>query len=117
MSLRNAATVLITVPKQCKWGFNYGVVMLRRTGKANYVFPGGVLESADASLAELFTPSELTKLTPPPSAIRSPVFEGRDFALRVAGIRETFEESGILLLEKNNRWISGDEMPEKVSLN
>ena len=65
-------------------------------------------------MAELFSPSEIAKLSPPIGAARSPIFRGRDFALRVAGIRETFEESGILLLEKNNRWISGDEMPEKV---
>ena len=66
--------------------------MLRRTGKSNYVFPGGVLEKSDSTMRSLFTPKEFKSLTP--NGVRAPIFtpEGRDFALRVAGIRETFEE-------------------------
>lgn len=113
MGLRNAATVLITIPKKCRFGFNYGVVMLRRTGRSNYVFPGGVLEQSDADLQSLFSDKQLRLK---PNGPRSPIYdaENRDFSLRIAGIRETFEESGILLLEKHGDWINASHLPGHV---
>ena len=114
MGLRNAATVLITIPKKCKFGFNYGVVMLRRTGRSNYVFPGGVMEQSDSDLQSLFTDRQLKSLKP--NGPRAPIYdaENRDFALRITGIRETFEESGILLLEKHGKWIDSSQLPSHV---
>ena len=115
MGLRNAATVLITIPKQCRFGFNYGVVMLRRTGRSNYVFPGGVLEQSDSDLQTLFSDKHIRLK---PNGPRAPIYdaENRDFALRIAGIRETFEESGILLLEKHGDWINASQLPSHVSV-
>lgn len=56
------------------------VLMVERTGSASYaagkfVFPGGTVDAADA------------------------VFSGPEAALRVAAIRETYEECGLLLAE------------------
>lgn len=59
------------------------VMMVERTGTASYaagkfVFPGGTVDEADTALT---------------------TSSGSDGVLRVAAIRETFEESGLLLVE------------------
>ena len=39
----------------------------------------------------------------------------RDLSLRLGAIRETFEESGILILEKNGQLIKSNQLPSSVS--
>ena len=76
-----------------------------------YVFPGGAIDAADANGAwmEHFTKKEIKQLTPTsPKLERPPLYVTpdneevpRDLSLRIGAIRETFEESGILILDKN----------------
>ena len=96
--------------------FNYSVLMLKRSSKSKfmpnaYVFPGGVLSSSDSSsgwenLFKQFGHNKddieelvLKNVDRPLLMTSSDVNEAivRDIALRLTAIRETFEESGILL--------------------
>ena len=96
--------------------FNYSVLMLKRSSKSKfmpnaYVFPGGVLSSSDSSsgwenlfkqfghnkddLEELVLKNVDRPLLMTSSDVNEAIV--RDIALRLTAIRETFEESGILL--------------------
>ena len=102
-----------------------------------YVFPGGVLAQSDSSSAWLelfhsqgFSEDDLEALVlrdvdRPLLMSKAEVTEGvaRDLALRLTAIRETFEESGVLLYRQGDKagafsdsahtqWLS--EMREKV---
>nr|XP_022338054.1 nucleoside diphosphate-linked moiety X motif 19-like isoform X2 [Crassostrea virginica] len=99
--------------------YNYKMLMLKRSTKSKfmpnmYVFPGGIAEDADFSaewldLYRKFGESEsgellrqLTAVGPGPpmfSRTRSPEFEQipSELAFRICAIRETFEESGVLI--------------------
>ncbi|XP_022103560.1 nucleoside diphosphate-linked moiety X motif 19-like [Acanthaster planci] len=98
--------------------FDYKVLMLQRTHRSSFfagaqVFPGGGIDEADFSprWMELF--AEVGIRTPqdfgPMASIRHDrppmIVENRDFpvpsdiAFRICAIRETFEESGILLVK------------------
>jgi 8-oxo-dGTP pyrophosphatase MutT (NUDIX family) len=78
------------------------VLLVRRHARATfvpgaYVFPGGVLDPADASEATL---ARLTGLTPQRAAARlgtSGAGAPPAIAYYVAALRETFEETGLLL--------------------
>ena len=96
--------------------FDYQTLMLKRSSRSKfmpnaYVFPGGVLAESDCSAAwvELFqslgyNEDDLEALVlkdvdRPFLMSKAEVTEGvaRDLALRLTAIRETFEESGVLL--------------------
>ena len=92
--IRPAATVIIAraaVPQ-------YEILMLRRTNAAvfaggMYVFPGGKIDEADADpeLINYFSPLGA------PQRLQQKALGETWQSSWVAGIRETFEESGILL--------------------
>ncbi|XP_039183473.1 nucleoside diphosphate-linked moiety X motif 19 [Crotalus tigris] len=116
---REAATLLLAVgggrPRPSA-AFDYQVLLLQRSARSAFmpsaqVFPGGVAEPADFSPAwrELLPEGPRCGLGAEPPA-RPPLFTaGRpelgeaslpaDVAFRICAIRETFEESGLLLLE------------------
>jgi 8-oxo-dGTP pyrophosphatase MutT (NUDIX family) len=75
------------------------VLLVRRHGKSSFapgalVFPGGKVDAGDAELARLCPDSEL-------------------LSYRVAAIRETWEEAGILLARRKgaDRMLGSDEVP------
>jgi 8-oxo-dGTP pyrophosphatase MutT (NUDIX family) len=85
VSVRHAATVLVVRHHPLQ------VLMLRRSLQATflpgaYVFPGGVVDPADAHLAPHLLHGD-----------RSPDGEDLDHAARIAAIRECFEEAGLLV--------------------
>ncbi len=92
--VRDAATVLLLRDRAVG---GYEVFLVRRTNKASFmasamVFPGGRLDDADGALAERCA------LTPAEAATRMGMDDGaRALGLLVAGVRETFEEAGVLL--------------------
>ncbi|XP_023231310.1 nucleoside diphosphate-linked moiety X motif 19-like isoform X1 [Centruroides sculpturatus] len=115
--------------------FDYRLLMLKRSGLSSfmanaYVFPGGMVELSDFSTKwwTVFNNAGISneKLMQVSSSItgpRPPMFENSvtlskaniskndhfpvDLTMRIAAIRETFEETGILLLTS-----SGDENKE-----
>ncbi|XP_061188423.1 acyl-coenzyme A diphosphatase NUDT19-like [Saccostrea echinata] len=102
--------------------YNYKILMLKRSSKSKfmpdvYVFPGGIAEDADFStewldLYKKFGVSESQELLKsltvsgegPPmfSRRRNPEYEQipSELAFRICAIRETFEESGVLIARK-----------------
>ncbi len=105
--IRPAATVIIArqaVPQ-------FEIFMLRRTSSAAfaggmYVFPGGRVDDGDHS-------SDYTNLCTPPSTLQQQqkLALGDDWrGYWLAGIRETFEESGFMLAyDGDNQILSYDE--------
>ena len=97
--------------------------MLKRSAKlrfmaSTYVFPGGAVSKSDRDPEWLdnIPHSENMKLTPSSSrAVPRPKLYKtdpeetvpRDLSLRISSIRECFEESGILIVEKNGELIQG----------
>lgn len=98
---------------------DYKILMLKRSGSSSFmpsrmVFPGGTLSDIDHSiewcdLFYKFTGRHLEDLTrcfkvsgprPPMISVNRPHWEGitADVAFRICAIRETFEESGILVV-------------------
>lgn len=119
-TIRDAAT-LILVARNTKLNshFDYRVLLLERGAKSafmpsTYVFPGGVIETkADFSneWMELFKQSfakfgkDFTSLVniqgPRPPLLKKSITDiPSEVAFRICAIRETFEESGILLLKR-----------------
>ncbi|GJQ72634.1 hypothetical protein Trydic_g17534 [Trypoxylus dichotomus] len=111
--------------------FNYKLLTLKRSSKSgympgSYVFPGGILSPADASRDWLtlyesfgFKSESFDKLNPKEN--RPKLYQNQNFdvlpkylSLRISAIRETFEESGILICrsykvnyrERVARWAS-----------
>nr|XP_061796464.1 acyl-coenzyme A diphosphatase NUDT19-like [Nerophis lumbriciformis] len=99
--------------------FDYNVLLLKRSSKSGfmpnaYVFPGGLVDSSDFSsewldIFKAFTNSPnfgLRRVTQPPDT-RPPIFATDrlklgspipgEVAFRICALRETFEESGVLL--------------------
>jgi 8-oxo-dGTP pyrophosphatase MutT (NUDIX family) len=95
--IRDAATVIVLRDGQD------GVesLLLRRHGRSGFaadawVFPGGVVDAADADLSA----SRWTGIDPAVLAPRFQATPERTLALHVASVRETFEESGLLLASR-----------------
>lgn len=88
---RDASTVLLL--RDCKDGNGYEILMTRRADQGNfanaYVFPGGGIEAQDADPANHALARARPAQTDTPDALR--------VTQALAGIRETFEELGILL--------------------
>ncbi len=100
--------------------FDYNVLLLKRSSKSGfmpnaYVFPGGMLDSSDFSgeWLDIFksfrnSPSFGLRSVKQPAETRPPVFATDrlklgspipgDVAFRICALRETFEESGVLLV-------------------
>ncbi|XP_028257323.1 acyl-coenzyme A diphosphatase NUDT19 isoform X2 [Parambassis ranga] len=103
--------------------FDYGVLLLKRSGKSGfmpnaYVFPGGMVDSSDFSSdwLDVFksfssSPSFGLRSVKQPMETRPPIFATDrlklgspipgEVALRICALRETFEESGVLLVVSN----------------
>ncbi|XP_051574164.1 nucleoside diphosphate-linked moiety X motif 19 [Myxocyprinus asiaticus] len=122
-SLR-AGVDTFTAPTQTdlpdKAAFDYRVLLLKRSGKSGfmpnaYVFPGGLVDSSDFSsewqeIFKSFTkaPNYGIGVVRQPPATRPPIFATDraklgsplpgDVAFRICAVRETFEESGVLLV-------------------
>lgn len=93
-AIRDAATVLIL--RDTDEGLQ--TLMLRRHGRSGFaadmwVFPGGVVDSADARLPA----QRWTGLDPEALTHRFGTTADRVLAFHVAAVRETFEEAGLLL--------------------
>eukprot|EP01080_Neovahlkampfia_damariscottae_P004268 gene4268-7604_t len=97
MSLRSASTVIlvkknVSIAKEAM--SDYKILMLQRSAKSSffasaYVFPGGATEEKEDSCEywkDLFKKKYKKQLTPEDSS-------------KITGIRELFEESGILLVD------------------
>lgn len=102
-----------------KSAFDYQVLLLKRSGHSGfmpnaYVFPGGLVDSSDFSsewqeIFKAFTeaPNYGIGVVKQPPATRPPIFATDraqlgspipgDVAFRICAVRETFEESGVLL--------------------
>lgn len=103
---------------------NYKLLWLKRHKKSSfmpgtYVFPGGAIDSADSTLKwrEIFAAfgvnNERFASLEPKIATRPEIYRSiqnelpREISLRITAIRETFEESGILICRhKNDRTIT-----------
>lgn len=121
-SVSNSSMTRVIEPDKLQYGHtteDYKILMLKRSGSSSFmpsrmVFPGGTLSDIDHSrewrdLFSKFTgrPSEdLTQYfeasgpRPPMISAKRPLWEDitADVAFRICAIRETFEESGILLV-------------------
>jgi len=92
--VRDAATVLVL--RDAASGLE--TLMLRRHGRSGFaadmwVFPGGVVDTADASLP----PNRWTGIDPAALGPRFNTPADKVLAFHVAAVRETFEEAGLLL--------------------
>ncbi|XP_056600975.1 nucleoside diphosphate-linked moiety X motif 19 [Triplophysa dalaica] len=100
--------------------FDYEVLLLKRSGKSGfmpnaYVFPGGLVDASDFSSewqdifkSFLKAPNYGVGVVKQPQETRPPIFATDrvklgspipgDVAFRICAVRETFEESGVLLV-------------------
>ncbi|OXU25762.1 hypothetical protein TSAR_016264 [Trichomalopsis sarcophagae] len=106
--------------------YDYDLLFLKRHDKANfagaYVFPGGMIESADADIKwkRLYKnygyDDNSFKTLIPNSKNRPKIFHSndneliREISLRISAIRETFEECGILLCNNCSKSASSSEI-------
>jgi len=115
-----SASDLIKGPSECPNHFDYKVLMLKRSSKSKfmpnaYVFPGGVVSGADfqKGWTDLFkdfgyNDEDLEELVlkqvdrPMMMKTNHDEYMARDIGLRLTAIRETFEESGVLLIKSPN---------------
>ena len=120
-ALQNATTSKITQPEKSL--FNYEILMLRRSTKSTfmpnlYVFPGGTADNADFSsewldiFRNVCDTNRLFEFVKTGgegpymfSRSRPEEFEHipSELAFRICAIRETFEESGVLLVRDSKR--------------
>jgi 8-oxo-dGTP pyrophosphatase MutT (NUDIX family) len=100
-SLRNAATVIVLREDPAEGAFQ--VLMLRRHARSGFaaaawVFPGGVVDPEDA----LLPPECWTGIDPAALAPRFDLPAQDVLACHVGAVRETFEESGLLLARRTD---------------
>ena len=114
---RNASTLIALRPRTDE-GAPFEVFMVKRHGKSGFmasahVFPGGVLEDDDASVA-----SRCDGRSPAECAMAlGEADESLAFSAHVAAIRETFEETAMLLcasaaIDEDERTRTRDELNE-----
>ncbi|KAL1271242.1 hypothetical protein QQF64_030258 [Cirrhinus molitorella] len=115
--------------------FDYRVLLLKRSGNSGfmpnaYVFPGGLVDASDFSsewqeIFKSFTkaPNYGIGIVKQPPETRPPIFATDraklgspipgDVAFRICAVRETFEESGVLLVvpkqEESGIWVHTDD--------
>lgn len=120
---RDAASVILTAKtpfhhtKKSSY-FNYKILTLKRSSNSSFmpdvhVFPGGTVEKADSvqDWMHLFESCGINKNKFDvfnKSTNKAPIFENpttdgisKTISLRISAIRETFEESGILICKKH----------------
>lgn len=113
--------------------YDYDLLFLKRHCKANfagaYVFPGGMIEAADADLKwrKLYKnygyDENSFKSLVPNSKNRPKIFQSienelnREISLHISAIRETFEESGVLLCSKFSKDSANYEQTDHFSRN
>ena len=114
-----------------KYISNYDILMLKRSGKSKFmpsafVYPGGKIADEDYSCQWLNIFNEvkqgnlIDKFPSPPFDRRAPMFIDKfvyspvsnDIAFRLSAIRETFEETGILICRTlsdlaDSKWVEG----------
>ncbi|KAH0549108.1 nucleoside diphosphate-linked moiety X motif 19-like isoform X2 [Cotesia glomerata] len=133
---RDAASIILAahyknnLSQQLKTNYDFKLLCLKRHKDSsfmpgNYVFPGGVVEPADAdfkwkSLYKKFgfndnhflslLPNNNNNSTASSSKLKPIIFEAqspnelpREVSLRITAIRETFEECGILIAASNGK--------------
>lgn len=121
---REAATVILASLRAKKGSlpFNYDLLSIKRSAKSSfmpgmYVFPGGTAHAADSSnkWIDLFSKYnvelklEIDKAAAPPILLSNGGDIPNLLSLKITAIRETFEETGILLCKtgtKSNEWAS-----------
>lgn len=127
---KDAATLLLAakLPK-AQHGFNYKILMMKRSSKSKFmanavVFPGGICDEADFSRdweSLLFKYDKQTnKLLG--DMQRPPMFSNSEYSgihpelgYRISAIRETFEESGIPLFKTScDNTLKPDEGPNDI---
>ena len=125
---RNAATLLLAARNSTPSStakYDYNLLMMKRSRKSKFmpnaiVFPGGVTEKSDFSqtwkqLLEPVKPLEplLLQDVPRPMIIKSfPGLLEPDIGFRINAIRETFEETGILLHLSTEDEVKADKFVE-----
>lgn len=113
MGWKEAASLVLMALKKKPYTslFNYKILMLKRSGKSSfmpngYVFPGGTVDAVDASnkWLSLFEKCGCPVKSIVPENNLPPMFKNeagnllqKEISLRVTAIRETFEETGLLL--------------------
>ncbi|XP_054082294.1 acyl-coenzyme A diphosphatase NUDT19 isoform X2 [Zeugodacus cucurbitae] len=115
---RESASLIILAKNQNikDFGCDYRVLLFKRAEKSSFfpnsaVFPGGVHETSDASPSWLNYIKSFSQSTDPNifrcNFPRPAVFTNndrgqmqREFSMRITALRETFEETGILLCRK-----------------
>ena len=117
-----ASVILVGRATNRKSAFDYRVLLLTRNSRGSFagahVFPGGTLDNADLSPSwmELFRDAGMSSKSvmttikgprPPMMSIDRHTVVPNDVAFRICAIRETFEESGVLLLKKRSSSGSG----------
>lgn len=121
---REASTLILTAFKGqlSKLGWDYSVLTLKRSSKSSFmpnrnVFPGGTIDFADSSekwshlfpdfVIENNSTSRLKEI-PPIFAEKNGIIP-KLLSLKIAAVRETFEETGILLCRKRNKAVKSNE--------
>ena len=127
---KDAATLLLAarIPTT-EHGFNYKLLMMKRSSKSKFmanavVFPGGICDKADFSgiwgqlLAKYAKQTnKILAQMPRPPMFQIPEYEGinPELGYRISAIRETFEESGIPLFKTcHSDTLDPDQGPNEV---
>jgi 8-oxo-dGTP pyrophosphatase MutT (NUDIX family) len=103
VDLRDAATVILV--RETDATENFETFLLKRSGKSSFmaharVYPGGTLDDADL---DPDVREHVTGRTPANAASVLAEPEDRALGLYLAAIRETFEESGVLLAHRRGK--------------
>ena len=123
---RNAATLLLAVRSSMPSSrYDYNLLMMKRSRRSKfmpnaYVFPGGVTEKSDfcPTWKELLEPVKpldplILRDVPRPMIMRAfPGLLEPDIGFRINAIRETFEETGILLHISNEDAVKASRLSE-----
>ncbi|BGP27176.1 NUDIX hydrolase domain containing protein [Rhodotorula toruloides] len=117
-SLSASLVVLAPLPAPAPDGHDYRILLLKRHAQSRtydsaHVMPGGNIDPIDLDL-EAWTPffPPATQASPPST---SGLTADRLLALRLCAIRETFEESGLLLLEQSSSAASPQTKWDRLS--